>query len=197
MAMDEKALYKITYGLYVVSAQAEGQRSGCVVNTLQQVTAEPVRLAVTVNKDSLTCQLIQKAGALCRRGVGPAGGHDGPLAALASAPAGTWISSRASPAKRDAAGMPYPTATACAHYSCKVEQTVDLGTHLLFVGLAEESEILTEDEPLTYSYYRNVIKGLTPKGAPLLPGQKVKSKGEGPRESGALFAALIILPRPA
>ena len=48
--MDEKALYKITYGLYVVSAQAEGQRSGCVVNTLQQVTAEPVRLAVTVNK---------------------------------------------------------------------------------------------------------------------------------------------------
>ena len=34
MAMDEKALYKITYGLYVVSAQAEGQRSGCVVNTL-------------------------------------------------------------------------------------------------------------------------------------------------------------------
>ena len=62
MAMDEKALYKITYGLYVVSAQAEGQRSGCVVNTLQQVTAEPVRLAVTVNKDSLTCQLIQKAG---------------------------------------------------------------------------------------------------------------------------------------
>ena len=64
MAMDEKALYKITYGLYVVSAQAEGQRSGCVVNTLQQVTAEPVRLAVTVNKDSLTCQLIQRPGAL-------------------------------------------------------------------------------------------------------------------------------------
>ena len=39
--MDEKALFKVTYGLYVVCAQAEGQRSGCVVNTLQQVTAEP------------------------------------------------------------------------------------------------------------------------------------------------------------
>jgi len=76
------------------------------------------------------------------------------------------------PCKEDAAGMPYPTATACAHYSCKVEQTVDLGTHLLFVGLAEESEILTEDEPLTYSYYRNVIKGLTPKGAPSYQAKK-------------------------
>lgn len=60
--MDEKALFKVTYGLYVVCAQAEGQRSGCVVNTLQQVTAEPVRLAVTVHKDNLTCQLIEKAG---------------------------------------------------------------------------------------------------------------------------------------
>ena len=76
------------------------------------------------------------------------------------------------PYKEDAAGMPYPTATACAHYSCKVEQTLDLGTHLMFVGLAEESEILTEDEPLTYAYYRNVIKGFTPKGAPSYQGNK-------------------------
>ena len=62
--------------------------------------------------------------------------------------------------------MPYPTKTACAHYSCKVEQTLDLGTHILFVGLAEEAEILSEEEALTYPYYRNVIKGKTPKNAP-------------------------------
>ena len=152
--MDEKALYKITYGLYVVSAQAEGQRSGCVVNTLQQVTAEPVRLAVTVNKESLTCQLIQKAGRFGFRTGKDMDKFEG------------------IPCKEDAAGMPYPTATACAHYSCKVEQTLDLGTHLMFVGLAEESEILTEDEPLTYAYYRNVIKGFTPKGAPSYQGNK-------------------------
>ena len=171
MAMDEKALYKITYGLYVVSAQAEGQRNGCVVNTLQQVTAEPVRLAVTVNKDSLTCQLIQKAGrfaavALDQRADMMAIGRFGFRTGR------DMDKFEGIPYKEDAAGMPYPTATACAHYSCKVEQTVDLGTHLLFVGLAEESEILTEDEPLTYSYYRNVIKGLTPKGAPSYQAKK-------------------------
>ena len=171
MAMDEKALYKITYGLYVVSAQAEGQRSGCVVNTLQQVTAEPVRLAVTVNKDSLTCQLIQKAGrfaavALDQRADMMAIGRFGFRTGR------DMDKFEGIPCKEDAAGMPYPTATACAHYSCKVEQTVDLGTHLLFVDLAEESEILTEDEPLTYSYYRNVIKGLTPKGAPSYQAKK-------------------------
>ena len=171
MAMDEKALYKITYGLYVVSAQAEGQRSGCVVNTLQQVTAEPVRLAVTVNKDSLTCQLIQKAGrfaavALDQRADMMAIGRFGFRTGR------DMDKFEGIPFRVDAAGLHYPTATACAHYSCKVEQTVDLGTHLLFVGLAEESEILTEDEPLTYSYYRNVIKGLTPKGAPSYQAKK-------------------------
>ena len=62
--------------------------------------------------------------------------------------------------------MPYPLQAACAHYSCKVEKTVDLGTHMVFIGLAEESEILSEEEPLTYAYYRNVIKGKTPKNAP-------------------------------
>lgn len=133
MAMDEKALYKITYGLYVVSAQAEGQRSGCVVNTLQQVTAEPVRLAVTVNKDSLTCQLIQKAGrfaavALDQRADMMAIGRFGFRTGR------DMDKFEGIPYKEDAAGMPYPTATACAHYSCKVEQTVDLGTHLLFGG---------------------------------------------------------------
>ena len=163
--MDEKALYKITYGLYVVSAEAEGQQSGCVVNTLQQVTAEPVRLAVTVNKENLTCRLMEKAGrftavALDQRTdmmlVGRFGFRSGKDFAKFDG-----ISSA-----KDQAGMPYPLEAVCAHYSCKVEQTMDLGTHLMFVGVAEESEILSEEEPLTYSYYRNVIKGKTPKTAP-------------------------------
>lgn len=163
--MDEKALYKVTYGLYVVSAQAEGQRSGCVVNTLQQVTAQPVRLSVAVSKDNFTCQLIEKAGrfaavALDQRAdflfLGRFGFRSGR----------DFDKFQDISFVQDNAGMPYPLQAACAHYSCKVEQTVDLGTHMVFIGLAEESEILSEEEPLTYAYYRNVIKGKTPKNAP-------------------------------
>ena len=158
--MDEKALYKITYGMYVLTAQADGQSSGCVVNTLQQVTAEPVRLAVTVNKENLTCELMEKSGhfaavALDQRTDMMLIGRFG-------------FRSGRDFAKFEGieAGMPYPLQAVCAHYSCKIEQTLDLGTHMMFVGVAEESEILSEEEPLTYSYYRNVIKGKTPKSAP-------------------------------
>lgn len=163
--MNQEALYKITYGLYVVSAEAEGQSSGCVVNTLSQVTSKPVRLSVTVNKENLTCELIQKADrfaavALDQRAdlafIGKFGFRSG--RDLEKYGEGSTV--------RDAAGMPYCWENACARYSCRVINTVDLGTHLLFVGEAEEMEVLSSNEPLTYGYYRTVIKGGTPKNAP-------------------------------
>lgn len=163
--MNEKALYKITYGLYVVSAEAEGKSSGCVVNTLQQVTSKPVRLSVAVNKDNLTCELMRKAGrfaavALDQRAnlafIGRFGFRSGR----------DLEKYEGASAAKDAAGMPYCWENACARYSCRVIDTVDLGTHMLFVGEAEEMEVLSENEPLTYGYYRTVIKGGTPKNAP-------------------------------
>ena len=75
------------------------------------------------------------------------------------------------PYKEDAAGMPIPPPLP-APITAVSGADAGPGTHLMFVGLAEESEILTEDEPLTYAYYRNVIKGFTPKGAPSYQGNK-------------------------
>ena len=163
--MDETALYRITYGLYVVSAEADGEESGCIVNTLQQVTAEPVRLTVTVSKESFTCGLIQKAGhfsaaALDERADLPYIGRFGFRSGREFEKFGGI------PTARDEAGMPYPMDAVCARYSCRVTDTVDLETHLMFVGEAEEAEKLGENPPLTYTYYRNVIKGKTPKNAP-------------------------------
>ena len=92
--------------------------------------------SVAVNKDNFTCGLIQKAGrfaavALDQRAdlmtVGRFGFRTG------------WEEDKFAeiPFAEDKAGMPYPLEAACARFSCKVEQTVDLGTHILFVGLAE------------------------------------------------------------
>ena len=146
-----------------------------------------------MNKDSLTCQLIQKAGrfaavALDQRADMMAIGRFGFRTGR------DMDKFEGIPYKEDAAGMPYPTATACAHYSCKVEQTVDLGTHLLFVGLAGNPH---RGRAPHLQLLPQRHQGPHPQGRALLPGQKVKSKGEGPRESGALFAAFINLPRPA
>ena len=162
--MDEKALYKVTYGLYIVSAQAEGKASGCVVNTLTQVTSSPVQLAVTVNKENLTAQLIRQAGRFAAVALDQRA--DLPFIGRFGFRSGRDIEKFDASAPKDAAGTPYPAENACARYSCRLVQTLDLGTHLMFIGEAEEAEILSDAEPLTYGYYRTVIKGGTPKTAP-------------------------------
>lgn len=163
--MDEKALYKATYGLYIVSAEAAGKRSGCIINTLVQVTAEPIRLSVTVSKENLTCGLMEQAG--CFAAVALDQRADLPYIGRFGFRSGRDMDKfEGIPSAKDAAGTPYPLDAACARYSCKVIQTIDLGTHVMFIGEAEEAEILSEHEPLTYAYYRNVIKGGTPKNAP-------------------------------
>lgn len=163
--MNEQAFYKATYGLYVVSAEADGERSGCVINTLLQVTAEPVRLAVTVSKNNFTCGLLKKAGhfaavALDKRAdlmyIGRFGFRTG----------SDFDKFEGVSCAKDSAGMPYATDNACARYSCKITQEVDLVTHIMFIGEVTEAELLSSEEPLTYAYYRNVIKGNTPKNAP-------------------------------
>ncbi len=163
--MDLNALYKVTYGLYVVSAQAEGKKSGCVVNTLTQVTAEPVRLTVAVSKESFTCGLMEKAG----RFAAVALDQTADLMSIGRFGFRTgrdFEKFQGIPSGSDAAGTPYPLEHICARFSCRVTGTVDLGTHVLFVGECEEAEIMSENEPLTYAYYRNVIKGKTPPNAP-------------------------------
>ena len=67
--------------------------------------------------------------------------------------------------------MPYVTDCAAARFSAKVEQTVDLGTHLLFIGEVTEAEKLLPEEPMSYAYYHSVVKGGTPKTAPSYKGE--------------------------
>ena len=63
--LDLQAFFKLSYGLYVISARSGEKNYGCVVNTLQQVTAEPPMLSVAVNKNSVTAKAILDSGRFC------------------------------------------------------------------------------------------------------------------------------------
>ena len=59
-------------------------------------------------------------------------------------------------------GSPYSPQHACAVFACKVVETVDVGSHLLFVGDVVDAQKLSDEAPLTYSYYHSTLKGKTP-----------------------------------
>ena len=60
--MNKKAMYAISYGLFVVTARVGEKDNGCITNTVAQVTSEPNRVSVAVNKSNYTCGMIQESG---------------------------------------------------------------------------------------------------------------------------------------
>ena len=60
--MNQKAFFQLSYGLYVAAAKADSKMNGCIINTVTQVTDDPKQVAIAINKQNLTCELVQKSG---------------------------------------------------------------------------------------------------------------------------------------
>ena len=163
--MDKKAFYKLTYGLYIVSTRFEDKDCGCVVNTLAQVTSEPPRMSVAINKDNFTEPMIEKSGLYAAVALT----QDADIRLIGNF---GFKSSRdidkfaAYPFARDENGIAYVTQSVAARYSLKLVDKLDLGTHVMLIGDVLDAEVLSDAEPMTYAYYHLVKKGFTPKNAP-------------------------------
>lgn len=160
-----EAFFKITYGLYLVSSGDEGNGNGFISNAVFQVTSEPPQFAVCCNRDNYTAEVIKKTGvfaiSILKQDVGSN------IIGTFGYQSGRDINKMENVSiKTGESGVPVITDDAIAFLECKVKQTFDVGTHLIFIGQVVTAEILSEDEPITYAFYRNVKKGLAPKNAP-------------------------------
>ena len=167
--MDIQAFFKLSYGLYVVSARSGEKKYGCIVNTLQQVTAEQPMLSVAVNKNSVTAKAILDSGRFC--GTVLTETADMNLIGTFGFKNSEAVDKFAAfSTKEDENNIPYLTEHAAARYSCEVAGTLDLGTHILIIGKVTEAEILSDEPVMTYDYYHRVVKGGTPPTAPSYKG---------------------------
>lgn len=156
--MNPTTMFKLTYGLFVVTAREGEKDNGCITNTASQVTDSPNRISLTVNKANYTHDMIlhtgefnvsilsEKASFDTFRHFGFQSGRDVDKFAEYSA------------AVRAGNGIYYVTDGTNAWLSAKVVQTVDLGTHTMFIAEVTDGEILTEDPSVTYTYYQSHIK---------------------------------------
>ena len=159
--MDVSALYKFSSGLYVVSAD-DGERPGaCIVNTGLQVTSKPYQVSVTVNKDNFTCGAIGRAGHFSLAVVDESADmlFVGRFGFRSSADEDKYDGVAHAVA---ATGDPYPTEHVCSYVACNVAQTLDVGTHVVFVGEVVDAGNLSAVAPMTYAYYHGTLKGKAP-----------------------------------
>jgi len=174
--MDVTALFKLSYGLYIIGTKDGERNVGCVVNTVTQSTSKPVTLTICVHKDNYTNACIEKSGQFSVSilseqtpksifGVfGFQSGRD--LDKFAEVPFALTPS-----------GLPYINEHAAGYLQCRVIGSVDNFTHTVFIAEVEEAENLFPEPPMTYAYYHKVIKGKTAKNAPTYTEQAPKPGG--------------------
>lgn len=171
--MDFKAFDKVSYGLYLISTKAGDKTAGCVVNTFGQVTVTPTQVTVAVNKQNCTAKLIEQSGVFSAVVLA----QDASMELIG---AFGFHSSEEKDKFQDFScafdknGIPYVSEQAVARFCCRVVNTMDAGTHLIFLAEVEEAALLKDAEPMTYAYYHLVKKGVTPPKASSYQPKAVK-----------------------
>lgn len=151
-------LFNIQYGLFVITTNYNGRDNGCICNTVEQVTVQPNRISMSLNKENLTTELIQRSGKFTVSIISEAADfelfkHFGFQSGHTADKFATFTDCR-----RVANGTLVVTRGTNAYLSVDVEQTVDLGSHILFIGIVTEMEMLTDVPSATYNYYQEHIK---------------------------------------
>lgn len=156
--MDERAFFKIGYGLYVLTAEENGKDNGCIVNTVMQATNLPNRLVIAVNKENDTCKMISHTGRFNVSVLSE--GADFGMFRHFGFQSGKTVDKFADfgDVKRADNGVYYITKNTNAFFSGAVTNEFDLGTHLLFVADVTEAEVLSQKPTVTYTYYQEHIK---------------------------------------
>lgn len=159
--IDTSAFRSLSYGVYIVSAKGAGLMAGCIVNTLVQVTSSPARVSVAINKENATAGAVADAGRFEAAVLAESAPMEliGRFGFHTSAEVDKFAETEHA---IDPAGMPYVTEHAVARIGARVIDTVDVGTHYVFVGEVEFAEVLSDEAPMTYAYYHQVKGGKTP-----------------------------------
>jgi ferric-chelate reductase [NAD(P)H] len=169
--MNLNALHKLGYGLYIIGSRKGDRINGQVANTVFQITSEPPTVAVSINKTNLTHEFIKDsqvfaASVLC---------ETTPLSFIGNFGFKSGKDSdklKGINYKIGETNAPVFIDNATAYLEAEVIQDVDVGTHTIFIGRVVAAEILTEDKCMTYEYYHQVKRGITPKTAPSYIGKE-------------------------
>lgn len=156
--MDESALFALSYGMFVLSTEADGIKNACIVNTVAQVTQDPIRVSLTILKKNYTTELISKSNKFSVSVLSKKASLD-TVAHFGYSSGRNKDKFEGINYKIDGLSNPIVEKDCIATISCKVVQTIDLGTHLLFIADVVEANKLSKDEPMTYSYYRDLKAG--------------------------------------
>jgi len=163
--MNIKTLYKISYGLYVISSKKGSRINGQIANTVFQISSEPPVIAISINKENLTHRFIEDSKIFT-------------VSILTKETPMKFIGRFGFKSGRDidkfegveyrigSTGAPILLKNSAGFLEVEIIKSIDVETHTVFFGKVIDADILNEEEPMTYAYYHSVKRGKAPKTAP-------------------------------
>lgn len=192
--MNPFALYKISYGLFVVSSRMGDKFNGQIANTITQVTAEPAQVAVALNKQNLTHDYVVESNLFSAsilsqetpmKFIGQFGFNSG--RELDKFQNVNY--------KIGKTGSPIVYDNSVAFLETEVVNSIDVGTHTIFVGKVVDMGIINDFEPMTYAYYHLIKGGKSPKNAPTYLKPETEVEGVNLEKNRCQICGYIYDPR--
>lgn len=156
--MMKETLFKLSYGLFVLSARDTEKDNGCIINTVMQITDTPLQIAVGINKDNYTYEMIEKTGSFNVSVLT----EDVPFSAFENFGFKSGRTedkfSAFNDKERSENGILYLTKYTNAFISAKVIKTLDCGTHMMLIAEVTDAKTLSDSPSVTYDYYFKNIK---------------------------------------
>lgn len=161
--MQKNAFHTLSYGVYAVTAMDGERPVGCIANSAMQITSQPPTLAISINQQNYTHDIIQKTGklAVC---VLPEQ-TDLSVIGTFGFQSSREVEKFAEIAYDQKDGLPV-LKQCCAWFTLEVVQQMNAGTHTVFLAKVLDCDRTTAQQPMTYAYYHNVLKMKSPKAAP-------------------------------
>ncbi len=163
--MYDKILTSLSYGMFAVGAKGVTAANACIVNTVVQISSYPMTVAVSINHSNFTNECIKRSGefTVSVLSENTSGAVIGALG-FTSGRDGNKLSNVRHKILRE--GAPVIQEDICCWFLCKVVNTVETVTHTIFIAEPVAGSESIKGTPMTYDFYRNVIKGKSPKYAP-------------------------------
>lgn len=184
--MEQKALNKLSYGVYLCTTWDEGRPVGCVANSAMQVTSSPASIAVSINRLNYTNECIRRCGLFA-------------ICVMSEKSDPKLIGRFGFTSGRDTdkfEGFPYTVRgklpvpdDGCAYLVCRVKEVWETETHSVFLGEVIEGDTLGDGVPMTYDFYHRELKGKASKNAPTYAEQSAEDAA--PAQESAKYVCTV------
>ena len=174
--MDLSSLEDISYGMYLITTSNGKEDAGCIINTLTQITSKNPIVSVSINKNNYTNKILKESNKFA--------------VSIISENIDSQVISKfgylSSEKENKFENINYEldnkikviTNNMCSYLICEVLNIIDAETHDIFIARVESTKKLSNLKPMTYKYYKEVLKGISPKNAPTYIENKVSTVGK-------------------